>query len=91
MSTNLLRHREVREAIAAHIESGELGAGDRLASEQTLQDEFGSIARALSCSASMHARLAESRATARTTRTLSLHSRAPELISTDSQHSIPYA
>jgi GntR family transcriptional regulator len=38
---NLLRHREVREAIAARIESGELGAGDRLPSERTLQDEFG--------------------------------------------------
>jgi GntR family transcriptional regulator len=40
MSTGLLRHREVREAIAARIVSGELGAGDRLPSERALQEEF---------------------------------------------------
>lgn len=41
MSTSSLRHREVREAIAARIASGELAAGDRLPSERALQDEFG--------------------------------------------------
>jgi GntR family transcriptional regulator len=40
MSSSSLRHREVREAIAARIASGELAPGDRLPSERTLQDEF---------------------------------------------------
>jgi DNA-binding GntR family transcriptional regulator len=35
-----LRHREVRQAIADRIASGELGAGDRLPSERALQDQF---------------------------------------------------
>jgi len=41
MSKDALRHREVREAIAARIASAELAAGDRLPSERALQDEFG--------------------------------------------------
>jgi GntR family transcriptional regulator len=40
MSSSSLRHREVREALAARIGSGELAPGDRLPSERTLQDEF---------------------------------------------------
>jgi GntR family transcriptional regulator len=41
MSTSSLRHREVREAIAARIVSGDLAPGDRLPSERALQNEFG--------------------------------------------------
>lgn len=41
MSSPLLRHREVRQAIADRIASGQFGAGDRLPSERTLQEQFG--------------------------------------------------
>jgi GntR family transcriptional regulator len=41
MSTRSLRHREVREAIAARIASAELAPGDRLPSERALQEQFG--------------------------------------------------
>lgn len=41
MSSQLLRHREVREAIADRIASGELSAGHRLPSERALQEQFG--------------------------------------------------
>jgi DNA-binding GntR family transcriptional regulator len=40
MSSGLLRHREVREAIASRIASGDLAPGDRLPSERDLQEEF---------------------------------------------------
>jgi GntR family transcriptional regulator len=40
MSTNSPRHREVREAIAARIVSGDLAPGNRLPSERALQEEF---------------------------------------------------
>jgi GntR family transcriptional regulator len=40
MSSSSFRHREVREAIAARIASGELAPGDRLPSERALQDDF---------------------------------------------------
>jgi GntR family transcriptional regulator len=41
MTTRSLRHREVREAIAARIASAELAPGDRLPSERALQEQFG--------------------------------------------------
>jgi GntR family transcriptional regulator len=40
MSSSLLRHREVREAIASRIATGKLAPGDRLPSERDLQEEF---------------------------------------------------
>jgi GntR family transcriptional regulator len=40
MSSSSPRHRQVREAIATQIASGELAPGDRLPSERTLQEEF---------------------------------------------------
>jgi GntR family transcriptional regulator len=40
MSNGSLRHREVREAIASRIASGDLAPGDRLPSERDLQEEF---------------------------------------------------
>jgi GntR family transcriptional regulator len=40
MSSKLLRHREVREAIASRIASGDLAPGDRLPSERDLQEQF---------------------------------------------------
>src|SRR3954468_8218155 len=41
MTTRSLKHREVREAIAARIASAELAPGDRLPSERALQEQFG--------------------------------------------------
>ncbi len=41
MTARPLRHREVREAIAARIAGAELAPGDRLPSERALQEQFG--------------------------------------------------
>src|SRR4051794_37641950 len=41
MSSSSLRHREVRDAIASRIASGDLAPGDRLPSERDLHEEFG--------------------------------------------------
>ena len=40
MATDSPRYREVREAIAARIASGDLAPGDRLPSERALQEQF---------------------------------------------------
>lgn len=40
MSSRTVRHREVREALAARITSGELQPGDRLPAERQLQEDF---------------------------------------------------
>jgi biotin operon repressor len=40
LTNSSLRHREVREAIASRIASGDLAPGDRLPSERDLQEQF---------------------------------------------------